>query len=525
MRKILIFISVFVLLVTGMYTNTTPNVSFANEDKCITGKDITDKITPNLDMYIFGLDLGTYFNTGQVKMIRQPDDTIIQQYHYVITDFASNLDNSTKEYKKGDYFVLNLPKGARVGGLLHKESALVNDIKVTNPQTGEEKVFAEARYDFNTNTVYYVLTDYIEDKENVNFGSGVEWTVAEDYALYNKPYTFTSKFGSHEVTKEFSNHRDANDGSRTLPTTVVYVNPKDNYRYEQVAVHTVSDNQQRTGFKVKYNSPSATPFANDGVFKVYEVPDGYPIPDSYYVDRTQLTDITDQLVKTSENGTVAYTIPTPSAKKYIYYLLNRYTPEQDLVTGFEILDINNNEPLSLTQNQGAGSEQRILAAQLNTYAESTKGSPSICKVYGNISITKVDSSDNSKTLEGAVFSLFNKETGVEVSQAITDKNGVALFKSIEKGTYILKESKAPAGYDLSKEEREVVISNQNQTINLGEYKNTKTPVVNNKIPPKKTPNISTRKVLANTGLSSLEYSLFLIVAFATIGVCMRRKNM
>ena len=64
----------------------------------------------------------------------------------------------------------------------------------------------------------------------------------------------------------------------------------------------------------------------------------------------------------------------------------------------------------------------------------------------NLQITKTDSVDVSKLLEGAEFTL--KEQGQETSvEGPTDKDGIATFTGIQRGaTYELRETKAPSGY-------------------------------------------------------------------------------
>lgn len=64
----------------------------------------------------------------------------------------------------------------------------------------------------------------------------------------------------------------------------------------------------------------------------------------------------------------------------------------------------------------------------------------------NLKITKTDSVDASKLLEGAKFTL--KEQGTENSMEVTtDKDGIALFESIRRNTtYDLRETQAPSNY-------------------------------------------------------------------------------
>lgn len=64
----------------------------------------------------------------------------------------------------------------------------------------------------------------------------------------------------------------------------------------------------------------------------------------------------------------------------------------------------------------------------------------------NLQITKTDSVDTKKTLEGAKFTL--KEQGTENSMEVTtDKDGIALFSDIRRNTtYDLRETQAPSNY-------------------------------------------------------------------------------
>lgn len=65
----------------------------------------------------------------------------------------------------------------------------------------------------------------------------------------------------------------------------------------------------------------------------------------------------------------------------------------------------------------------------------------------NLQITKTDSVDAEKKLEGAKFTLTDAKTKVELGEAITGKNGIATFTGIQRGaTYELRETKAPANY-------------------------------------------------------------------------------
>ncbi|WP_415803251.1 MSCRAMM family protein, partial [Bacillus albus] len=77
------------------------------------------------------------------------------------------------------------------------------------------------------------------------------------------------------------------------------------------------------------------------------------------------------------------------------------------------------------------------------------------KVTGQFEIVKVDAEDKAKVLSDAEFEVY--KDGKKVETLRTDKTGKVISKKLEPGTYTLKETKAPQGYKLLKEEIEVVV--------------------------------------------------------------------
>ena len=94
------------------------------------------------------------------------------------------------------------------------------------------------------------------------------------------------------------------------------------------------------------------------------------------------------------------------------------------------------------------------------------------KVEGNIKITKVDKKDNSKPIEGATFRVEKLNESGEVDEEFsyqeltTDKDGKVKFEGLEVGKYRVTETRAPQGYELSKESIEIEITKENRDIRL-----------------------------------------------------------
>ena len=86
------------------------------------------------------------------------------------------------------------------------------------------------------------------------------------------------------------------------------------------------------------------------------------------------------------------------------------------------------------------------------------------KIKGKVEITKVDSKDENKKLEGAKFGLYDENDNL-IETLITDKEGIALSQVLYKGNYYLKELETGSNYYLLNEDTfEFEISKNGETI-------------------------------------------------------------
>lgn len=69
-------------------------------------------------------------------------------------------------------------------------------------------------------------------------------------------------------------------------------------------------------------------------------------------------------------------------------------------------------------------------------------------VYGKIVVKKIN--EDREVLSGAEFTLYNAN-GKVVGKTVTGSDGTVSFEELEPGDYVLKETKAPEGYELSNE--------------------------------------------------------------------------
>lgn len=96
----------------------------------------------------------------------------------------------------------------------------------------------------------------------------------------------------------------------------------------------------------------------------------------------------------------------------------------------------------------------------NTPSSSTDGTPSTTKHYTfdiENALVKVDSESQTTPLTGAEFTLTDSNEKL-IASVPSDANGYIVFKGLDAGTYTLKETKAPDGYQLSNKEYTVTIT-------------------------------------------------------------------
>ncbi|WP_277680572.1 SpaA isopeptide-forming pilin-related protein, partial [Bacillus sp. PF5] len=82
-------------------------------------------------------------------------------------------------------------------------------------------------------------------------------------------------------------------------------------------------------------------------------------------------------------------------------------------------------------------------------------------IKGNIEIYKVG--DNKQPLEGVEFTIYD-EKGRELTQVITDKNGIAKSGDLPYGSYYFKETKAKTGYVINNQKFDFSIEENTKTL-------------------------------------------------------------
>lgn len=149
---------------------------------------------------------------------------------------------------------------------------------------------------------------------------------------------------------------------------------------------------------------------------------------------------------TLKNGEIELTIDGAGDEKYAkYYDLENYKSytyvvEEDDVDGYKNTAVGVNDD----NTEWTFTNEKTVADKVT------------------LVLSKVSSKDEKKVLEGAEFDLYlMKEDGKElIGHGVTDENGQLSFTGLEAGKYQLIETKAPAGYRLSKDIYEVTLTKE-----------------------------------------------------------------
>lgn len=94
----------------------------------------------------------------------------------------------------------------------------------------------------------------------------------------------------------------------------------------------------------------------------------------------------------------------------------------------------------------------------NTYGPQTVNGPTV-KVYTfDLKVVKVDANNEETKLAGATFTLYDADGNEKAVVADTDNDGLVTFTGLKAGTYTVKETVAPAGYNINSSDFVVTIS-------------------------------------------------------------------
>ncbi len=101
-------------------------------------------------------------------------------------------------------------------------------------------------------------------------------------------------------------------------------------------------------------------------------------------------------------------------------------------------------------------QEVIKESKQNIVVRFSAGSGSATGEIGNLEITKVDAADNSKVLDGAVFTLYDSTGTIAIRTATTGADGKIVFANLVYDNYVLREDTAPEGYVVGIQDKQTV---------------------------------------------------------------------
>ena len=200
--------------------------------------------------------------------------------------------------------------------------------------------------------------------------------------------------------------------------------------------------------------------------------------------------VSNMFIDIEDDGVVEYTvIPNKDTKDYrLIYI-------KDGITTYSNIDINGNETAHMAQNLISGQEyilREVNAPEGYKIAEEQKFIAGKDKnvslnmtdelILTDIQVNKVDSQTLKPILsKDFEFTLYSDKDCTKVLDVVSGNttDGTATFKDLKYGIYYIKETKAPLGYELSTEVKEIVINDNLEgvgNVHSFKYLNTLLPV-------------------------------------------------
>lgn len=202
--------------------------------------------------------------------------------------------------------------------------------------------------------------------------------------------------------------------------------------------------------------PAKANYEEDGylTYKQFELPNNYAFWfDDTIKPQTPISDTTFKLYGVSDYGTETTELGTTNAAGRVTfknielgtYTLEEVIPNEDYVlnTTKWTVKIDENGNASIIEPEDENSRDRLYTVEKvgNNYVVFNEPR------YWNFTLRKIDKENETIWIQGAEFTLSGiSDLGTEYNEVVeSNENGRVIFNRIEKGTYILKETKAPTG--------------------------------------------------------------------------------
>ncbi|PGX51171.1 collagen-binding protein, partial [Bacillus anthracis] len=290
--------------------------------------------------------------------------------------------------------------------------------------------------------------------------------------------SFKTSLAGEQINKRYDNYADLKDGSKTVTTihgafeiknggSGVTKTAKQNDKYIDWSV-SINPSQSTIENAVVTDNPTDNQILDEKSFHLY--------PTTVDVDGTLTKDTANEL-KEGTDYKLKVTTDNDTGKQQFKVEFLHTINRAYILEYRSLINADNNETVS---NKVKITGNRLTLTQVETTEEkvvkvsSGSGGGSANKGRGSLQIIKVDDKDRKAPLAGAEFTLYDQTGTTAIRSITTGDDGVAKFNNLRRDKYLIKETKAPQGYVISKELKEGIL------VELGSEEITKYTLTNKK---------------------------------------------
>ena len=346
---------------------------------------------------------------------------------YFDLDWAANTTGAT--LKEGDYFTIDLPDTV----MFSSDSSPIDfDIYDAN---GSGAVIAKAHITAGTNgaTAKVVFTNWVENRYNVN--GNIQLSARFD--LTRVPVNQSTSF-TVSVNAGKSNMTSSSGSVNVAGPQVLTDESLNKFAWYD------TENPHLANWEIRINHKKAT-LPNVTIHDTIVGSTEKILKDTIRLSKVQMdqygndiagtstpVDLTGKLTMSDNDQTFTINVGNINGEQYHLTYQSTYTEGTDL-----------NNTLTLTSN---GQTYDFDAHFTRAYS----GGSGSGDLAHKIKLTKVDEDDNSITLANTVFTVTQPDG--TTFNLTTDADGTVTSEALVQGTYRVKETTAPAGYELNNTE-------------------------------------------------------------------------
>ncbi|PFY74501.1 SpaA isopeptide-forming pilin-related protein [Bacillus wiedmannii] len=290
--------------------------------------------------------------------------------------------------------------------------------------------------------------------------------------------SFKTSLAGEQINERYDNYADLKDGSKTVTTihgafeitnggSGVTKTAKQNEKYIDWSV-SINASQSTIENAVVTDEPTDNQMLDEKSFHLY--------PTTVAVDGTLKKDTANELKEGTDYKLKIITDNDTGKQQFKVEFL--HTIDRAYILEYRsLINADHNEKVS---NKATITGHRLTLTKVEDVkfvevkVSSGSGGGSASKGRGSLQIIKADDKDDKVLLAGAEFTLYDQTGTTAIRTITTGDDGVAKFNNLRRDKYLIKETKAPKGYVISKELREGIL------VELGSDEITKYTLTNKK---------------------------------------------